>query len=116
MPRRAAPDSRSTPLLNGVATVLDTGTLVVNGQIIKLFGVVGEGGIYVDQMADYVGRNTVTCRIVLKDAYQCDMSGQNLAKAAVFNGGARAAPDAPAEIKSAEREARNALRGIWQVR
>jgi penicillin-binding protein 1A len=67
-------------------------------------------------MAAYVGRNTVTCRIATKDSYHCDMSGQNLAKAAVFNGGARAAADAPAEIKAAERDARDAQRGIWQAR
>jgi outer membrane protein OmpA-like peptidoglycan-associated protein len=118
-PPRPAPDAAKaspTPLLSGIPTVLDTGTLVVAGQVVKLSGVVGEIGIYVDQMAAYVGRNTVTCRIATKDSYHCDMSGQNLAKAAVFNGGARAAADAPAEIKAAERDARDAQRGIWQAR
>jgi hypothetical protein len=97
-------------------TVLDTGTLVIGGQVVKLSGVIGDLGIYVDQMTAYVGRNALTCRRATKDAYFCEMSGQSLAKAAVLNGGARAAADAPAEIKSAEREAREAQRGIWRGR
>jgi hypothetical protein len=99
-PRRAPPadNGRSVPPLSGVATILDTGTLVVAGKIVKLSGVLGEVGTYVDQMAAYVGRNPVTCQLATKNGYQCDMSGQDLAKVTVFNGGGRAAPDAPAEL------------------
>jgi outer membrane protein OmpA-like peptidoglycan-associated protein len=114
-PAPASDNAQSTPPLSGVATVLDTGTLVVAGKIVKLSGVVGEVGPYVDQMAAYVGRNPVSCRPSTKNEYQCDVSGQDLAKVTVFNGGGRAAPDAPNELKSAERNARDARRGIWQT-
>jgi outer membrane protein OmpA-like peptidoglycan-associated protein len=114
-PRGPPPGSENSQL-SGIATVLDTGTIVVAGKIVKLSGVIGELGIYSDQMAAYIGRNPVTCTPATKGAYHCEMSGQSLAKAAVFNGGARAAADAPAEIRSAEQNARDARRGIWQSR
>jgi endonuclease YncB( thermonuclease family) len=48
------------------------------------------------------------------ERYRCNVDGQNLSQVILSNGGARATPDAPAELLAAEDEARSARLGIWR--
>jgi outer membrane protein OmpA-like peptidoglycan-associated protein len=110
-----SPPMKTTGVIAGRPVVLDTGTLVIDRQIVKLAGVVGELGKYADQMTAYIGAKSVECRPV-GDAYRCAIGGYDLSEVIVFNGGGRAAPDAPGEIKAAELKARANGVGIWERR
>lgn len=101
------------PPLAGPAQVVDTGTLEVRGQRIRLLGVAGTGGQAAREMAGYIGDRDVTCRPADGDRYRCEVEGWDLSEVVLFNGGGRATPDAPAGYVRAEGKARAAQRGIW---
>jgi endonuclease YncB( thermonuclease family) len=84
-------------------------------RLVHLFGVSGERGRPASDMASYIGGREVTCRPcdVSASQYRCRVGEYDLAEAVLFNGGGRATPDAPAELKSAEEKARSAGRGVW---
>jgi outer membrane protein OmpA-like peptidoglycan-associated protein len=102
-------------VIAGRPVVLDTGTLVINRQIVKLAGVVGELGKYADQLTAYLSANSVECRPA-GNAYRCMIGQYDLSEIIVFNGGGRATPDASSEIKAAELKARANGVGIWERR
>ena len=81
-----------------------------------LAGVAGETGELAHDMARYIGSRGVTCRLDDSSVarYRCQIGKYDLAEAVLFNGGGRAAPDAPPELKSAEEKARAAGRGLWE--
>jgi outer membrane protein OmpA-like peptidoglycan-associated protein len=117
-PSSKVPESQSTKpvgVIAGRPVVLDTGTLVINRQIVKLAGVVGELGKYADQLTAYLSANSVECRPA-GNAYRCMIGQYDLSEIIVFNGGGRATPDASSEIKAAELKARANKVGIWERR
>jgi penicillin-binding protein 1A len=101
--------------IEGVPVVVDTATLSFQDRLVHLFGVSGERGRPASDMASYIGGREVTCRPsdVSASEYRCRVGEYDLAEAVLFNGGGRATPDAPAELKSAEEKARSAGRGVW---
>jgi len=106
--------------VRGPAEVLDTANLLVAGRTIHLFGIKGEGAPYAGEMQSYLKAQggVVDCapRGGTADApdYVCmTRSGYDVAEAALFNGGARVTPDAPADYRRQEQLARTARRGIW---
>ncbi len=102
-------------VVEGVPHVVDTATLVVGDRTVHLAGVAGESGEPARDMARYIGGRSVTCRPADPSGsqYRCRVGAYDLAEAVLFNGGGRAAADAPLELKSAEGEARSAGRGLW---
>lgn len=101
--------------VRGSAHVLDTANLVVAGRQVPLFGIVGLGSPYDKQMASYIAAQggAVDC-VPQANRYVCTTaSGFDVAQAALFNGGARAAPDAPPDYLHQQDLARAAHRGIW---
>jgi hypothetical protein len=117
--RAPAPDMPTH--LAGPATVIDTATLMVDGQKVPLAGVVGETGDYVthlQQMIDAQGPS-VQCDAQGSDqqglAYVCILpSGIDIGRAGLFNGGADLAPDASADYQQQADAAKAARRGIWR--
>jgi 1A family penicillin-binding protein len=127
-PNPAAPSILSTGIANvptaanpeesprGAADVLDTATLAIRGRKIQLEGVLGDGDRRaVRALARFLRRREVACEPAgVPDRYRCNVDGQNLSGVILSNGGARAAPDAPAELLAAEDLARSARVGIWR--
>jgi hypothetical protein len=101
----------------GAATVIDTATLSVDGQQVLLFGVIGEAGANADQLQDLINNNgaRVTCQLQ-QTSYLCSLpNGTDVARAALFNGGARPGPDAPDDYRTQAAAAQAANKGVWHV-
>jgi endonuclease YncB( thermonuclease family) len=108
--------SASTPL-RGEASVVDTATLDVNGQSIRLFGVEGTNGARALREFDRVlRRGEVECVPAAEQAetYRCSLKGHDLSQLVLFNGGGRATPEASPELLAAEEQARSARVGLWR--
>ncbi len=103
-------------VIEGVPRVVDTGTLSFGDRLVHLSGVSGENGQLARDMTRYIAGREVTCRPAdaSSSQYRCQVGEYDLAEAVLLNGAGRAAPDAPAELKSAEEEARSAGRGLWE--
>ena len=102
--------------IEGAATVLDTGHLVVNGTVVALFGVDGVGAPYDAQMGQFVkaqGGNVV-CNPTAKDFICTTSQGVDIAKAALVNGAARANADATENYVRQQEDAKAHHRGVWQ--
>lgn len=99
--------------LQGRAEVLDTGTMRVEGERVRLLGVDGIAGEAAQAMADYIGGRDVQCRPSAGGRHRCEVDGWDLSEVVLFNGGGRAAADAPAGYVRAERKARAERKGIW---
>lgn len=95
--------------------VIDTGTLMLNGGVVHLNGVVGETGEPTRQLLRYMGGREVACDPVEGgDAqYRCRIGDYDLAEAVLLNGAGRAGANAPERLRNAEQQARTARRGIW---
>jgi penicillin-binding protein 1A len=113
---RPAPSASNASTIEGVPLVVDTATLLFKDRLVRLSGVAGESGQFARDMGRYIGARAVTCRLAGgSDAqYSCRVGDYDLAEAVLFNGGGRATPDAPAELKNAEEKARLAGRGLWE--
>jgi penicillin-binding protein 1A len=124
-PAETAPASSSASLpvpansdagARGVADVLDTATLAIRGRRFQLEGIVGDDDRRaLRALARFLRRREVICvSAPTAERYRCNVDGQNLSEIILSNGGARATPDAPAELLAAEDEARSARLGIWR--
>jgi penicillin-binding protein 1A len=102
--------------VRGAADVLDTATLAIRGKIVQLEGILGDSDRRaVRPLARFLRRREVICGPGgAPERYRCNVDGQNLSQVILSNGGARATPDAPAELLAAEDEARSARLGIWR--
>jgi 1A family penicillin-binding protein len=101
----------------GPADVLDTATLAIRGRRFQLEGIVGDDDRRaVRALARFLRRREIVCvSAPSAERYRCNVDGQNLSEIILSNGGARATPDAPAELLAAEDEARSARIGIWRT-
>lgn len=99
----------------GKARVIDTATLQVDRQTIKLDGIEGVSGAAAQELQSFIdaqGRQ-VECTPV-QAAYRClTKQGVNVAEAALLNGAARTTRESSERLRSLERQARNSHRGIW---
>jgi penicillin-binding protein 1A len=100
----------------GAADVLDMATLAIRGRKIQLEGILGDDDRRaVRVLARFLRRRDAICELSgAPDRYRCNVDGQNLSEVILRNGGARATPDASAELLAAEDEARSARLGIWR--
>jgi penicillin-binding protein 1A len=101
--------------ITGIPLIIDTGTLMFQGHLVRLAGVEGETGRLAEEMARFIAGRAVVCQPAAPaaDTYRCRIDGVDLARAVLYNGGGRAAPDAPQDLKIAEEQAREAGRGLW---
>jgi membrane peptidoglycan carboxypeptidase len=100
-------------VVSGIPTVIDTATLRIAGGIVRLEGVTGIGGGYVDDLAGYIGDREITCRRTIEDRYRCAIDGFDLSELVLLNGGGRATPQAAPDLAEAQRKARSEGRGLW---
>jgi endonuclease YncB( thermonuclease family) len=101
--------------IRGVAEVLDTATLSVQGKVIRLFGVEwAKGAGDPDDLAGYLKGREVVCRPEgATDKHRCEVQGQDLSKVVLFNGGGRATAEASPDLKAAEDHAKSQQIGVW---
>jgi penicillin-binding protein 1A len=100
--------------VRGVPLVLNTGTLEIQGRALRLFGVEGARGRAVREFRRYLGMREITCEPAGgANEYRCRAGEQDLSRVVLFNGGGRAAANAPPELRALEQQARSTRVGIW---
>ena len=99
--------------VRGVAEVLDTTTLNIQGQVVRLFGVEWvRGAGDPDDLARYLRGREVACEPTgAAKTHRCEVGGQDLSRVVLFNGGGRATQDATPELRAAEEHAKSANSG-----
>lgn len=113
-PVAAAPPARA--LLRGPAVVMDTATLRIGRQVVRLAGLVGRGGGAAREMAHYLAGREVVCEPAADAGYhRCRAGERDLSEVVLSNGGGRATTDADPALREAEAAARAAGRGIWEA-
>jgi penicillin-binding protein 1A len=117
---RADPEGAIAPVpegsvLRGAPEVMDTGTLVIRGTMVRLEGIQGERGTLARQLARFLRRREVICAPSDTPSVQrCRIGNYNLSAIILAAGGGRATPDASEELQAAEDQARSARLGVWR--
>jgi penicillin-binding protein 1A len=94
--------------------VQNTGTLELQGRVIRLFGVEGARGRAARDFRRYLGRREVTCEPAgTANEYRCRVDDQDLSRVVLFNGGGRASANATPELRALDQQARSTRVGIW---
>ena len=109
--------SPTAAAIRGVPVLRTSGTLEVRGRPIRLYGVEGVRGGAAREFKRYLGRREVACEpIGSSNEYRCRVDDQDLSRVVLFNGGGRAAANAPPDLLALEKQARSARVGIWGAR
>lgn len=105
----------SSGSIRGVPDVIDTATLSLNGEVVRLFGVEwAPGAGKPEDLTRYLNGREVACEPTgSNDVYRCQIGGQDLSRVVLFNGGGRPTDDATPELKAAADKAREAKIGVW---
>jgi len=104
-------------VIRGVPIVQNTGTVQVQGRVVRLFGVEGASGRAARDLRRYLGQREVTCEPAGSgNEYQCHVDDQDLSRVVLFNGGGRVTASATPELRALEQQARSNRVGIWSGR
>ena len=106
------------PPISGPVRVLNTGNLVVDNKTVALFGVIGLGAPYNVQLDRYIQDQggTATCQPKDNAKWVCTTeAGFDVAQAALLNGQARSAADAPPDYLDQQNQAKAKHVGLWQT-
>lgn len=101
--------------LEGVPDVIDTATLSLKGEVVRLFGVEwAPGAGKPEDLTRYLQGREVTCEPASgNETYRCRVGGQDLSRVVLYNGGGQPTADATPELKAAADKAREAKLGVW---
>jgi endonuclease YncB( thermonuclease family) len=112
-----AQTSRSTSgrSLRGVPDVIDTATLSLEGEVVRLFGVEwAPGAGKPEDLTSYLQGREVSCDPVgSNDTYRCKVGEQDLSRAILYNGGGQPTAEATPELRAAADKARESKIGVW---
>ncbi len=110
-----APRSSAERTLRGVPDVIDTATLSLNGEVVRLFGVEwAPGAGKPEDLTNYLQGREVTCEPTGgNDTYRCLVGEQDLSRVILYNGGGQPTAEATPELKAAADHAREAKIGVW---
>ena len=104
-----------TSVVRGVPLVQNTGTLELQGRVIRLFEVEGARGRAARDFRRYLGRREVECEPAGSgNEYRCRVDDQDLSRVVLFNGGGRASANATPELRALDQQARPTRVGIWR--
>jgi len=109
-------DDNAPDEVSGPGKVIDTANLVVGTQRLSIAGITGESGTYASQLQALINSQGPTIRCArLDEKYVCKLpNGGDIARLALFNGAARAGPDANADYQQQAAAAQTAHRGVWK--
>jgi membrane peptidoglycan carboxypeptidase len=111
-----AKPATSASIVRGVPMVQNTGTLELQGRVIRLFGVEGARGRAARDFRRYLGRREVVCEPAgSSNEYRCNVDDQDLSRVVLFNGGGRASASATPELRALDQHARSTRMGIWRA-
>ena len=115
-PMPLPPREQQPVALSGtVEQVIDTATLLVQGETVELAGIKGLGSPYSDQLAKFIEEQGSQIRCEPIDGrYVCFVKNVDLGLAVLTNGAARPDTDATPQYRQAADEARRNRRGIFQ--
>jgi endonuclease YncB( thermonuclease family) len=101
--------------LRGVPDVIDTATLSLEGEVVRLFGVEwAPGAGKPDDLTQYLQGREVTCEPTGRnETYRCKVGDQDLSRVILYNGGGQPNSEATPELKAAAEKAREAKLGVW---
>lgn len=101
--------------LRGVPDVIDTATLSLNGEVVRLFGVEwAPGAGKPEDLTSYLQGREVTCDPAGgTDTYRCKVGEQDLSRVILYNGGGQPTAEATQELKAAAEKARESKIGVW---
>jgi endonuclease YncB( thermonuclease family) len=101
--------------LRGVPDVIDTATLSLEGEVVRLFGVEWAPGVgKPEDLTTYLQGREVSCEPAgSNDAYRCKVGEQDLSRVILYNGGGQPTAEATPELKAAADKAREAKIGVW---
>lgn len=109
--------SRSTGgrSLRGVPDVIDTATLSLEGEVVRLFGVEwAPGAGKPEDLTSYLQGREVSCEPAgSNDTYRCKVGEQDLSRVILYNGGGQPTAEATPELKAAADKARETKIGVW---
>ena len=112
-----APATRSSGgrTLRGVPDVIDTATLSLDGEVVRLFGVEwAPGAGKPEDLTNYLQGREVTCEPAGgNDTYRCRVGEQDLSRVILYNGGGQPTTEATPDLKAAADRAREAKIGVW---
>jgi hypothetical protein len=101
--------------LRGNPRILDTGTLEIQGQVVRLFGVEGVRGRPVRDFARFVADQEAVCEgVPSSSAYRCRVGDRDLSELVLLNGGGQASADATPDLRAVEARAQAARIGMWR--
>ena len=129
----AALPAAAAQQLTGEARVVDAATLSIDGRSVRLYGiatpVLGDmcplrgtridcGHIAATALMDLVAGTRITCTILDGEREpplaRCLSGGYDLSEGMVYTGWARPLPEAPANLRDAEKAAREGRHGLWR--
>lgn len=101
--------------LRGVPDVIDTATLSLEGEVVRLFGVEwAPGAGKPEDLTRYLQGREVICEPAGgNDTYRCKVGDQDLSRVILYNGGGQPTPEATPELRAAADKAREAKIGVW---
>ncbi len=114
---RLTPQPQLPQTVSGTPDVIDTGTLMIDGQTIPLAGVIGHKGEVADRMQMMIKEQgpQVNCTLQQGTSYICTLpGGADVGRFALFNGAAEVANDASQDYRDQAEAGRAAHRGIWK--
>ncbi len=112
-----APNAAASDIVSGAARVIDTATLLVDGQTVPLDGLAGSGAPYAAQLQSVIDRrgSRLSCTVQKSGRYLCTLpDGQDIGRSALFNGVAGISEDASEDYRTQADSARTAHRGMWK--
>jgi len=114
-PRTSAADVSGPPdTISGIPRVLDTGTLEIRGEIIPLYGIVGEDEPFAAGLRAFIRNREVECQRHDQRSFSCRLEGADLSGVVLLNGAGRTRADAPDELKALEAQAKRDGKGRWK--
>lgn len=114
---RSGPSAEGKPISGRIDRIVDTGTLMISGQRVRLYGVQGVSNRrHVDLLSGFIRNEGGQLNCEPKgEAHICrTQKGNDLSAVVLANGGARVATDSTDDYRRFEAEAKRKRIGIWQ--
>lgn len=113
-PARLSEPEKAPDSVTGIPEVLDTGTLMINRVMVRLYGVEGTLEPYAANLTAYIRHREVSCTRYGEDTFKCLLDAVDLSELVLLNGAGKSSSDAPENLRTAEQQARDKGVGMWQ--